>query len=62
MTKQLEFDANNVEVIASSTYYVTLIIETDYLDEVLCNLTPEEIVSNYGDIDELYQLLRDKYE
>jgi len=61
-TKNLRFDA--VEVKSSSTNsnnHISVEIETCYPNEVLENFTPEEIIQEYSDLDNLFDALMEHF-
>jgi hypothetical protein len=59
MSKYLRFDATSLEVSSRGSKSIDVEVVTDYPDEILNEFTAEEIVKNYENINELYELLKD---
>ena len=59
--KTITFDANEVTTIARTSNYLTVTVETDYLDEVLNEFSTDEIIQNYGDLDKLHEALKEHF-
>jgi hypothetical protein len=59
--KTLVFDANDVSITPRSGSYFTINVSTEYLSEVLEDITPEEIIQNCSDLDKLYELLKAEF-
>jgi len=62
MTKTLNFDAMEVKASPRAAGYISVEIETEYPDEVLENFTPEEIIQEYGELDKLFEALKEHFE
>ena len=58
----LTFDANEVNVTTRRNDYFSVTVDTKYKDEVLGNFTPQEIIDNYDNLEDLYELLKEKFE
>jgi hypothetical protein len=58
--KQLTFDASDVSV-SVKQHYMSVMVETEFADEVLENFEPSEIISQYDKLDELYEDLKEHY-
>jgi hypothetical protein len=58
----LTFDANEAKVIARSDNCFRVTVDAKYQDEVLENFTPQEIIDNYDNLEDLYELLKEKFE
>lgn len=61
MSKSMNFDAKEVSITPRANNYFTVTIETDYEEEVLSNFTPEDILNNYSDLDDLYKSLKEYF-
>lgn len=61
MSKNLSFDASEVTTTARTGSYFTVNLDTDYIDEILANFTPDEIISEYDQLDKLYEALKEHY-
>jgi hypothetical protein len=59
--KTITFDATEVTTTVRTANYISVSVETDYLNEVLDNFTPDEIVSEYDQLDKLYEALKEHY-
>jgi len=63
MSKTITFSAEYVELRPNNNlHYIEVEVKTDCYNEILEDLTPDEIVDNYDDLDGLYDLLKDKFE
>ena len=60
--KELNFSAAEVKVYACTANYASVEVKIDYLDEVLDNFTPDEIIKYYNDLSELYDALKECFE
>lgn len=61
MSKDLRFDASEVNTTTRGNY-LDVTITTDYPDEVLNCFSPEEIVDDFENLLELYELLKNKFQ
>lgn len=59
--KTLSFDAREVITRTRTARYLTVEVETDYLDEVLNEFDTDEIIQNYSDLDKLYEALKEYF-
>jgi len=59
--KTLSFDAEGVATSARTNNYLHVDIETDYPDEIINEFNPDEIISEYADLDELYEALKEHF-
>lgn len=57
--KTLSFGAENVTTSAGANRYISVEIETDYPDEIINEFKPAEIISEYADLEELYDALKE---
>ncbi len=58
----LTFDAYDINISPREERYFNITVETKYPNEVLKNFTPQEIIDNYEELEELYKLLKEKFE
>ena len=58
----LSFDAHEVNISQRLVGYFHVEVDTNYPNEVLENFTPREIVDNYDNLEDLYELLKEKFE
>lgn len=58
---RITFDAKDVEVSTRTQNYLSVEVETDYINEVLDNFDVEEIIQNYSKLDELYEGLKEYF-
>jgi hypothetical protein len=59
--KTLSFDASEVITRTRTANYLTVEVETDYLDEVLNEFNTDEIIQNYSDLERLYEALKEHF-
>lgn len=59
--KTLSFDASEVTTRTRTANYLTVEVETEYLDEVLNGFNTDEIIQNYYDLDKLYEALKEYF-
>jgi len=60
--KTLNFDAIEVKTSSRTANYISVEIETDYPNEILDNFTPEEIIQEYANLDNLFDALKERFE
>jgi hypothetical protein len=60
MSKELRFDATEVNTTTRGGYLDVTVI-TDYPNEVLNCFSAKELIEEYDYLDELYELLKEKF-
>lgn len=61
-SRTIKFDAQNITLDSTDNGYFNVTVTTTYIDEVLNNFNPDDIITNYRYIDKLYEALKNKYE
>lgn len=61
MEKRLDFYATNIET-SVHMETLSLVVETDDAEIILSEFSPQEIIDGYDDLEELYKLLKEKFE
>lgn len=59
--KTLSFDATEVTTNARTNDYLHVEIETNYPSEVINEFDSDEIISEYEDLDKLYEALKEHF-
>jgi len=62
MSKHLRFDVNLIEISGRSGKHIYVEITTDCPQEIINEFEPKEIIEDYDNLEELYELLKEKFE
>lgn len=62
MSRNLTFDATDVNITSRTAAEVTVSVDVNYLDEILCQLSVGDIIDSFDDLDGLYRGLEEHFE